>query len=138
MSLNSSFEELALRNRLISLLIAASSAAVLLVAAAADRGRIDFGECALPERFGFPCPLCGWTRAASAVIRGELGTAFFIQPVGAGSTVLVVLIGVLSLTNVIVGIKLPAIVRSHRQWIAVGCLLLLMMSWGFNQCFAPW
>lgn len=54
---------------------------------AAERGHIELrmvlGVCGFKQRFGLPCPGCGWTHAAQAFVTGRFMEAFLIQPAAA-------------------------------------------------------
>jgi hypothetical protein len=51
---------------------------------ASEKGYINlsylFGTCGFKQRFGLPCPGCGWTHAAQLFATGHLLKAFWIQP----------------------------------------------------------
>jgi hypothetical protein len=41
------------------------------------------GPCGFEQRYGFPCPTCGWTRSGEAFVRGDLMASYYIQPAAA-------------------------------------------------------
>jgi len=58
---------------------------VLLLAALAvlpplQKGSFDFPGCLFYKMTGLPCPLCGGTRATSALMHGDLDRAFNLNP----------------------------------------------------------
>jgi hypothetical protein len=41
------------------------------------------GHCGFKQRYGLPCPTCGWTTAALTFAQGKILQAFYIQPAAA-------------------------------------------------------
>jgi hypothetical protein len=41
------------------------------------------GPCGFKQRYGLPCPTCGWTRSGEAFVRGDLMASYYIQPAAA-------------------------------------------------------
>jgi hypothetical protein len=41
------------------------------------------GVCGFKQRFGLPCPGCGWTHSVQAFASGRIGEAFYLQPAAA-------------------------------------------------------
>jgi hypothetical protein len=54
---------------------------------ACDHGWIDLapmlGICGFKQRFGLPCPGCGWTHSIQAFTAGRIKEAFCLQPAAA-------------------------------------------------------
>lgn len=75
---------------------------------AASKDHIDlkfwFGICGFKQRFGLPCPGCGWTHAAQAFFTGHIPEAFIIQPAAGFFCVVVVFIAFFALHCAIFGI----------------------------------
>ena len=91
-----------------------------------------FGKCGFEQVHQLPCPGCGMTRAITAFVRGEIFSAFYIQP-GAGimCTGLVVL-GVLSLLTVCFGVNfrfLPPMRRWRALYIVAAVLIIVSLGW---------
>ncbi len=94
--------------RLISGLIASFCLIVLLVAlkvspsptGSGTHQQLDLPACSWMER-GVPCPTCGMTTAFSHVVRGQLLSAFLVQPAGAVFAILCFLLaGVMTYVTV--------------------------------------
>jgi hypothetical protein len=41
------------------------------------------GPCGFKQRYGLPCPTCGWTRSGEAFVRGDFLRSYYIQPAAA-------------------------------------------------------
>jgi hypothetical protein len=41
------------------------------------------GPCGFKQRYGLPCPTCGWTSSGEAFVRGDLRGSYYIQPAAA-------------------------------------------------------
>lgn len=52
---------------------------VALLPLASPPGLLSLQTCAFKGVTGLPCPLCGGTRAAQAVLRGDLARAFYLN-----------------------------------------------------------
>ncbi|HOK66996.1 MAG TPA: DUF2752 domain-containing protein [Anaerohalosphaeraceae bacterium] len=72
--------------------IAAAFVALVIAAGfaffhACDRQWLDIspilGVCGFKQRFGLPCPGCGWTHSIQAFASGRIGEAFCLQPAAA-------------------------------------------------------
>ncbi|MEJ5260495.1 MAG: DUF2752 domain-containing protein [Anaerohalosphaeraceae bacterium] len=54
---------------------------------ACDRQWLDIspilGVCGFKQRFGLPCPGCGWTHSIQAFASGRIGESFYLQPAAA-------------------------------------------------------
>jgi len=72
------------RQRVIGLCVFLAIACSFVVLYLASQGTINvgywLGPCGLKQRYGLPCPTCGWSTAALAFVRGEILDAFYIQP----------------------------------------------------------
>ena len=90
--------------------------------------------CPLHAVTGLPCPTCGSTRAASALVRGDLAAALTWNPL-----MTLVMIGaalyVLYAAGVVIG-NLPRLrwtppSRSESRGIRIGVVLLIAINWGY-------
>ena len=50
-----------------------------------------FWQCPFKAIFGVPCPTCGTTRALVALLKGNFGDAFHINPLGIFVTITIVI-----------------------------------------------
>lgn len=75
---------------------------------ASSKGDIDlghwFGVCGFKQRFGLPCPGCGWTHAAEMYVTGHFLQAFIIQPAAAFFCIVFTLVAIFALHCAIFGI----------------------------------
>jgi hypothetical protein len=73
-----------------------------------SKGDIDlsylFGVCGFKQRFGLPCPGCGWTHAAEMFAAGHLFEAFRIQPAAAFFCIVLSLAAIFALLSAVFGI----------------------------------
>jgi hypothetical protein len=76
------------RSRLLAgliFLVCLASAGVLHWAAVNDKINMELlvGPCGFKQRYGLPCPSCGMTTAMIAFAKGDVLSAFYIQPAAA-------------------------------------------------------
>lgn len=86
---------------------------------------VSFTICALKRFTGLPCPLCGGTRAALALLQGHLAQAIELNPL----TVALYLLGPLALGLLYGPLRRcqPRLWRSKLLWVAVG--LIVVANW---------
>jgi hypothetical protein len=95
--------------------------------------------CLFKEATGIPCPSCGTTRSVEEVMRGNFSGAFITNPLG------FLAVGMLLIFPVWIAIdffrKNDSFFRfyqwieftfSHRLWISVPAVILLLANWGWN------
>ena len=82
--------------------------AVFYLLRASSKGDIDlsywFGVCGFKQRFGLPCPGCGWTHAAEMFAAGHFLQAFTTQPAAALFCVVFSLAAIFALHAAVFGI----------------------------------
>lgn len=83
------------------------------------------GVCGFKQRFGLPCPGCGWTHAGQAFFSGHPILAFMIQPAAAFFCVVAVLTALFALHCAVFGINFDfprSLLGSTKN---IGILLIL-------------
>lgn len=88
-------------DRSVAAVVCTGVAAVVVALAMASPDRRGFGTheqlgldpCGWPSAYGIPCPTCGCTTAACLLLHGNVIDAFVVQPFGALSTIVAVLLG---------------------------------------------
>lgn len=92
-----------------------------------------FNPCGFKQRTGWPCPACGMTTAVLAFARGEVVTAFYVQPAAALLCSLLVLAGFLALLVAVSGVYSSRFDRFAREvrivYVIVGLLVVLGAGW---------
>ncbi len=92
-----------------------------------------FGPCGFRQRTGLPCPTCGMTTAVLAFARGEVVTAFYLQPAAGLLCSLLVLGAFFALLTAVSGVyfiifdRLFAEIRLKHA--VVGLLVILAAGW---------
>jgi hypothetical protein len=93
------------------------------------RGHIDLGfwlgVCGFKQRFGLPCPGCGWTHAGQAFLTGHPIRAFMIQPAAAFFCAGGALTGIFALLVAVFGIEFGFL---RRLYAAVGIKTLVLCA----------
>ena len=104
---------------------------------ASSHGSVDlsywFGVCGFKQRFGLPCPGCGWTHAAERFVMGDLVQAFTIQPAAAFFCVVLSLTAIFALHLAVFGINSRFL---QRVFSSKGITFLLIV--GFIVILAGW
>ena len=125
------------RERLVAALISLSVVALFAVLWGLQRVNFDFGllfnPCGFKQRTGWPCPGCGMTTSVLAFARGDVLTAFYVQPAAALVCSLLVLIGFLALLIAVSGVYSTRFDRWWREvrivYLLVGLLIILAGGW---------
>ena len=126
------------RERTIAALIASAVVALfgglwLLQRAGFDFG-VLWGPCGMKQRTGLPCPTCGMTTCVLAFARGEVLTAFYVQPAGAFLCSLIVVVAFFAFLTALLGIYFCFLGRLFAElkvkWMVAGLLVILAAGWG--------
>jgi len=104
----------------------------------AEIGRIKpgylLGVCGFKQRYGLPCPGCGWTHSAQAFAAGDVVRSFVLQPAAAFFCGLLVIIAILALQTLIFGIHstLLRVMTNARFWKygLIGSGIIVLLGWG--------
>ncbi len=97
----------------------------------------DFGRvldpCGFKQRTGYPCPACGMTTSVLAFARGEVFSAFYIQPASAFICSLLVAMAFLALLTAFFGVYFKIFDRILREmkiaYLIVALLVILTAGW---------
>jgi hypothetical protein len=91
------------------------------------------GVCGFKQRYGLPCPGCGWTHSAQAFAAGDVVRSFTLQPAASFFCGLLVIIAFLALHTLIFGIhsKLLRTVTNVRFWkyCLIGSGIIILLGW---------
>ncbi|MGH2272080.1 DUF2752 domain-containing protein [Anaerohalosphaeraceae bacterium U12dextr] len=89
------------------------------------------GVCGFKQRYGLPCPGCGWTHSAQAFVTGDIRRSFVLQPAAMVFCVVSVIVWILALHTAVFGIhfRLWQVLLNPRFWkyvlICSGVVMLL-------------
>jgi hypothetical protein len=92
-----------------------------------------FGPCGMKQRTGLPCPTCGMTTCVLAFARGEVLTAFYVQPAG-GFLCSVLIVAAFcafltSVSGIYFGFFDRLVAELKVRYMAVGLLVILAAGW---------
>jgi hypothetical protein len=92
-----------------------------------------FGPCGVKQRTGLPCPTCGMTTSVLAFVRGDVLTAFFVQPAAAFLCTVLTATAFFAFLSSAFGIYFSAFDRLFaeiriKHWI-VGLLIVIAGGW---------
>jgi hypothetical protein len=92
-----------------------------------------FGPCGMKQRTGLPCPTCGMTTSVLAFARGDLITAFYVQPAGAFLNSLLIVGAFFAFLIAVFGVYFNALDRLFAEirirHVVVGLLIILAAGW---------
>jgi hypothetical protein len=92
-----------------------------------------FGPCGMKQRTGLPCPTCGMTTCVLAFARGEVLTAFYVQPAGAFLCSLLVAGAFFAFLTGVSGVYFGFFDRLGTEltvkYVVVGLLVILAAGW---------
>lgn len=125
------------RERWIAAMIASAVVALfgslwLLQRAGFDFGLL-FGPCGMKQRTGLTCPTCGMTTCVLAFARGEVLTAFYVQPAGAFLCSLLVAAAFFAFLTGTLGVYFYFLDRLFAEfkvrYMVAGLLVVLVAGW---------
>lgn len=87
--------------------------------------------CPMREVTGVPCPTCGTTRAAVALLDGDIGAALLANPLAAVAAVAFVLGGALAAVWAWSGGPLPELPRRLSPALRAGIVAALIANWAW-------
>jgi len=92
-----------------------------------------FGPCGLRMRTGWTCPTCGMTTATLAFARGDVLTAFYVQPAAAFLCSVLVIITFFAFLISVFGVYfcfLDRLLAEIKLWhVAIGLIVILAAGW---------
>jgi len=92
-----------------------------------------FGPCGMKQRTGLPCPTCGMTTCVLAFARGELLTAFYVQPAGAFLCALLIVAAFFAFLTAVLGVYFHFFARLWAEvkvrYVVAGLLVILVAGW---------
>jgi hypothetical protein len=92
-----------------------------------------FGPCGMKQRTGLPCPTCGMTTSVLAFARGDLITAFYVQPAAAFLNSLLIVGAFFAFLIAVFDVYFSALDRLFAEirirHVVVGLLIILAAGW---------
>jgi hypothetical protein len=92
-----------------------------------------FGPCGMKQRTGLPCPTCGMTTCVLAFARGEVLTAFYVQPAGALLCSLLIGAVFFAFLTAVLGVYFHFFDRLWAElkvrYVVAGLLVILTAGW---------
>ncbi len=92
-----------------------------------------FGPCGMKQRTGLPCPTCGMTTCVLAFARGEVLTAFYVQPAGGFLCSLLIVAAFFAFLTGVFGIYFGffdrLVAELKVRYVAAGLLVILAAGW---------
>jgi len=109
-----------------------------------QRVGFDFGAvfplCGVKQRWGLTCPTCGMTTSVLAFARGDLVTAFYVQPAAAFLNSLLVVGAFFAFLISVFGVYFRALDRLFAEiritHVVVGLLIILAAGWAVTMARA--
>ncbi|MDD5458705.1 MAG: DUF2752 domain-containing protein [Phycisphaerae bacterium] len=125
------------RGRLIAFAIFACIVGFWLIAFLGSKGILDLAillnPCGMKQRYGLPCPTCGFTTVAIVFIQGRILQAFYIQPAGAILYTVSIISGFLALFTAVFGVYFRFLDRFFRQvhvkYIILALVVIVVAGW---------
>jgi len=125
------------RQRAIAALISLAAFGLLALFGLAGHYQIDMGRwlgyCGFKQRYGLPCPTCGWTTAVLTFAQGKVWQAFYIQPAAAFLCSFMVVVAVLCLLIAVFGIYFSFFDRLFSEvkirYIIVALVVIISTGW---------
>ena len=133
-------QKLSVAGRLIAGGIFAAIAAGFVLLWASANGHVNlgywFGVCGFKQRFGLPCPGCGWTHAVEMFVTGHPLKALILQPAAGVFCVVFLLIAVVALHCAVFGIDSPFLQRvfcpKSVVFLFVAACFIIVVGWMGN------
>lgn len=123
--------------RIAAALIFVALAALTAVLWFSAKGTIHLGfwvgVCGFKQRYGLPCPGCGWTHAMELFVTGHPVQAFMIQPAAAFFCTAALAVGIYALLIVVFGIEFNFLSRLVKTvgitYLVVCAAIIILAGW---------
>ena len=90
--------------------------------------------CGFKQRYGLPCPTCGYTTAAVAFAQGCIIDSFYIQPAAAVFCCIAAIIAFFSLLQAVFGIYSPVLEKQlisvKLRYALAALVIVIAAGWG--------
>lgn len=125
------------RQRIIAALISFAVFGLLALFGLGGHYQIDMGRwlgyCGFKQRYGLPCPTCGWTTAVLAFAQGKVWQAFYIQPAAAFLCSFMVVVAFLCFLVAVFGIYFSFFDRLFSEvkirYVIVALIVIIAAGW---------
>jgi hypothetical protein len=87
--------------------------------------------CTFRELTGVPCPTCGTTRTAVALLELDPATAFFTNPLAAAVGTAFLLGGMIAAAWLLSSSELPAFDLRWNRWWAIAVVAVFAANWAY-------
>lgn len=126
-----------MRIRMVYAIIFAAVAGGFAILWLAEKGYFELGfvlgVCGFKQRFGLPCPGCGWTHAAQQFITGHPLQAFVTQPAAALFTCMAAMVALFSLLYAVFGVDFRLRERVFRsrmgKLLLIAAIIVVLAGW---------
>jgi len=127
-----------LKGRLTALLVFLSLVGGGIILWLSAKGSVDLGfwmgVCGFKQRYGLPCPGCGWTHAAQMFLTGHPIRAFVIQPAAAFFCVAAAAAGIYALLIAVFGVEFAPLRHLFRavgiKVVVLSAVIVILAGWG--------
>jgi hypothetical protein len=90
--------------------------------------------CGFKQRYGLPCPTCGFTTSAVVFAQGHIIDSFYIQPAAAVFCCITALIAIFALLQAVFGIYSPILesrLKSVKlRYVIAALVFIIAAGWG--------
>jgi len=80
---------------------------------------------------GLPCPTCGTTHAAVAMLRGEIGAAFAANPLAAAAGICFIVGGAFAPVWASFAWPVPALPTPLPVWLRAAIIGVILLGWAY-------
>lgn len=90
-------------------------------------------SCLFKKLTGLPCAFCGGTRSAHALLKGDLASALYFNPLSIVAVALLIILAILLIWEALRGRALTdwqALLGRVRPWMPLTMAILVLLWWG--------